>query len=161
MQSENEHLRGELAAYKKYGIEPCGYRLVKATLDDNDKLKKTANQAVKETALKCSENERLKKQLNNIMDDMGFIEACFQSGKRPCSVCEYDGSFPHAPCSKCRYGEILFKYRGPQDTKVKAAEVQESKMCPKCNSTMAYDPYFKKIVCRQCGYTRVPSNDDY
>lgn len=25
------------------------------------------------------------------------------------------------------------------------------KTCSKCNHTMAYDPYFKAYICRQCG----------
>lgn len=28
-----------------------------------------------------------------------------------------------------------------------------SKVCPKCNRIMSYDPYFKADVCRQCGAT--------
>ena len=26
------------------------------------------------------------------------------------------------------------------------------KICNKCNRIMAYEPYFKKYICRQCGY---------
>lgn len=28
-----------------------------------------------------------------------------------------------------------------------------SKICPKCNRIMSYDPYFKANICRQCGAT--------
>lgn len=28
-----------------------------------------------------------------------------------------------------------------------------NKICPKCNRIMAYDPYFKANICRQCGTT--------
>ncbi len=28
-----------------------------------------------------------------------------------------------------------------------------SKICPKCNRIMSYDPYFKADICRQCGAT--------
>ena len=27
----------------------------------------------------------------------------------------------------------------------------KDKICPKCNRTMSYDPYFKVLLCRQCG----------
>lgn len=28
-----------------------------------------------------------------------------------------------------------------------------TRICSKCNRIMAYDPYFEKYVCRQCGHT--------
>lgn len=32
-----------------------------------------------------------------------------------------------------------------------------TRICTKCNRTMAYDPYFGKYVCRQCGHTEKTS----
>lgn len=29
-------------------------------------------------------------------------------------------------------------------------------ICPKCDHTMAYDSYFKAVICRQCGHREEP-----
>lgn len=36
-----------------------------------------------------------------------------------------------------------------------------TKICTKCNRPMAFDPYFNKYVCRQCGYTEQISKTVY
>jgi len=28
----------------------------------------------------------------------------------------------------------------------------KNKICPECRRTMAFDPYFKSYICRQCGH---------
>ncbi len=28
----------------------------------------------------------------------------------------------------------------------------KNKICPECRRTLAYDPYFKSYICRQCGH---------
>ena len=33
-------------------------------------------------------------------------------------------------------------------------------LCSKCNGTMSYDPYFKALICRQCGEVLRRSESD-
>jgi ribosomal protein L37AE/L43A len=33
-------------------------------------------------------------------------------------------------------------------------QMMEDQVCPKCNSMAHYDPYFGRVMCRQCGWTK-------
>lgn len=46
----------------------------------------------------------------------------------------------------------FFDSREAAEDVLRAQYAAKSSICPKCHSTAAYDPYFKKHICRQCGH---------